>query len=96
MKKDSGSYDPFSNIQACDNPYTERRLSGLERIVGKLQQKEKPSRFLTPADLAYLMKLNKRTIYNQISAGTFPIKVRYIGRLPRVLLDDYEAYVQSL
>jgi excisionase family DNA binding protein len=49
-------------------------------------------RFLSVAETAHYLGLSKRTIYNQLSAGTFPVRPRRYGRKVLFDLKDLERY----
>jgi excisionase family DNA binding protein len=53
-----------------------------------------PEEFLTVADAAERLKLNKQTIYNWIDAGTLP-HVR-VGRRVRIRREDFNALVGAV
>lgn len=53
-------------------------------------------RMLGVKELAEYLGLKAQTIYNQISAGTFPIKHRRIGRLLKWDLKDINFYLDNL
>ncbi len=51
---------------------------------------------LTVKDLAHRWSISPRTIYNEISKKTFPIKPKKIGRLVRFRLTDIEQFEANL
>ena len=53
-------------------------------------------RMLGVKELGEYLGLKAQTIYNQISAGTFPIKHRRIGRLLKWDIQDINFYLDSL
>lgn len=52
--------------------------------------------FITIKELAELLGISPRSIYNQLSAGKFPITPKRVGRLIRFDVRDVEAYIASL
>jgi excisionase family DNA binding protein len=61
--------------------------------TNKKGQKE----LLTVKDLAKLLVVSERTIYNKVSAGNFPIRPIRIGRrLLRWRRHDIDEYIASL
>jgi len=61
-----------------------------------MNEKNHDQEFFTVMDLARKLRISGRTIYNQLSAGTFPIRPRRIGRLIRFHRDDIESYIKSI
>ena len=53
-------------------------------------------RMLGVKELAEYLGLKAQTIYNKISAGTFPIKHRRIGRLLKWDVRDVDLYLDGL
>jgi predicted DNA-binding transcriptional regulator AlpA len=53
-------------------------------------------RMLGVRELAEYLGLKAQTVYNQTSAGTFPIKHRRIGRLLKWDIQDINSYLDSL
>ena len=49
--------------------------------------------FMTPQEIADLLKLNVMTIYEYIRAGT--LKAIKFGRSYRVLVKDFEKFIES-
>jgi excisionase family DNA binding protein len=52
--------------------------------------------FYNIKELARKMIVSERTIYNKVSSGSFPIRVRRIGRLLRFHVDDVNEYFESI
>ncbi len=61
-----------------------------------MNDKNHEQEFYTVTELARKLRISGRTIYNKLSAGTFPIRPKRIGRLIRFHIDDIEAYIKSL
>ncbi len=53
-------------------------------------------RLLTVQELAERLNISPGTIYNWISKGSFPIRVRRIGRLVRFSREDVEHFLNGL
>jgi len=53
-------------------------------------------RMLGVAELSEYLGLRTQTIYNQLSAGTFPIKTKRLGRLLKWDLRDVDRYLDKL
>jgi len=51
---------------------------------------------ITVEELSKALNISAHSIYNQISAGTFPIPVRRVGRLVRFDVRDVEEYLASI
>ena len=49
----------------------------------------------TVSEVADMMGMSRRTVYNRISQGTF-IKPRWIGRKPMFHIEDIKAFVDNL
>jgi excisionase family DNA binding protein len=47
-------------------------------------------------ELAEYLGLKAQTVYNKVSAGTFPIKHRRIGRLLKWDIQDVDLYLDRL
>ena len=57
---------------------------------------ETPKLLMTVKDLAELLSMSERTIYNKLSDGTWPIRPIRIGqRLLRFRLGDVRDYINS-
>ncbi len=62
-----------------------------------MDEKKHEQEFYTVKDLALKLRISDRTIYNQLSAGTFPIRPKRIGnRLIRFHRDSINTYLESL
>ena len=61
-----------------------------------MNDKNHEQEFFTVKGLARKLCISDRTIYNKLSAGTFPIRPKRIGRLIRFHIDDINAYIKSL
>jgi excisionase family DNA binding protein len=66
----------------------------LEALVSKEVSIRK--RLLSVKELAEYLGLKAQTIYNRLSAGTFPIKHKRIGRLVKWDIQDVNFYLDSL
>ena len=53
-------------------------------------------RMLGVRELAEYLGLKAQTVYNKVSAGTFPIKHRRIGRLLKWDIQDVDLYLDRL
>ena len=53
-------------------------------------------RMLGVAELSEYLGLSTQTIYNQLSAGTFPIKTKRLGRLLKWDIRDVDRYLDKL
>ena len=53
-------------------------------------------RLLNVAELSEYLGLSPQTIYNQLSAGTFPIKTKRLGRLLKFDIRDVDRYLDQL
>jgi len=62
----------------------------------KLQNENPEKELLTVKGVARRLIISKRTVYNKVSSGTFPIKPMRIGRLLRFRSKDVDAYLDSL
>ena len=62
--------------------------------MAKTQAMEK--RLLNIAELSKYLGLSPQTIYNQLSAGTFPIKTKKFGRLLKWDILDVDRYLDKL
>ena len=63
----------------------------------KNSQLENENRLLTVKNLADILKISERTIYNKVSDGSFPVKPIRIGRrLLRWRSSDIDRYLKSL
>lgn len=63
----------------------------------EMNKKEYHKELLTVKDLASILIISKRTIYNGVSNGTFPLRPIRIGRrLLRWRRRDVEKYLESL
>ena len=51
---------------------------------------------ITVEELSKALNISVHSIYNQISAGTFPIPVKRVGRLVRFDVRDVEEYLASI
>ena len=47
-------------------------------------------------ELALYLGLSPQTIYNQLSAGTFPIKTKRLGRILKWDIRDVDRYLDKL
>ena len=57
------------------------------------------SRLLTIREVAQLLQISERTIYNQVRKGAdrqFPIKVKRVGKLIRFSSKDVQKYIDRL
>ena len=61
-----------------------------------MDEKKHEQEFYTVKDLARKLRISDRTIYNKLSAGTFPIRPKRIGRLIRFQRDSIKTYIESL
>lgn len=55
-----------------------------------------PSRLLTVAEVAIRLGISRKTIYNAMSLGTFPIKYKRSFGKPVFFNRDLEAYIEGL
>jgi predicted DNA-binding transcriptional regulator AlpA len=53
-------------------------------------------RLINISELSHIIGINQKTIYNQLSAGTFPIPTRKIGRLLRWNIKDVDKFINKL
>ena len=53
-------------------------------------------RMLGIKELSGYLGLSPQTVYNQLSAGTFPIKTKRIGRLLKWDIRDIDHYLDKL
>ena len=56
-------------------------------------------KLLTIKEVARLLQISERTIYNQVRKGTdrpFPIKVKRVGKLIRFAARDVQRYIDKL
>jgi predicted DNA-binding transcriptional regulator AlpA len=53
-------------------------------------------RLISIKELALYLDISPQTIYNQLSAGTFPIKTKRLGRLLRWDIRDVDRYLDKL
>lgn len=53
-------------------------------------------RLLSVSELADYLGLSPQTIYNKLSAGTFPIKTKRLGRLLKWDIRDVDRYLDKL
>jgi predicted DNA-binding transcriptional regulator AlpA len=53
-------------------------------------------RMISIKELALYLDISPQTIYNQLSAGTFPIKTKRLGRLLRWDIRDVDRYLDKL
>ena len=53
-------------------------------------------RLLNVSELADYLGLSPQTIYNKLSAGTFPIKTKRLGRLLKWDIRDVDRYLDKL
>jgi excisionase family DNA binding protein len=61
-----------------------------------LRSKSFEKRMLGIKELGEYLGLQPQTIYNKISAGTFPIKTKRIGRLLKWDRRDVDRYLDTL
>ena len=61
-----------------------------------MDNNKREKELLTVVDLAEKLSISERSIYNQLSAGNFPIKPIRIGRLIRFRIEDIKEYIASL
>ena len=59
-------------------------------------QSTSPRLLLTIKETAHALNLSEQHCRNKISAGTFPIPVKRIGRAVRVAIKDLYEYVENL
>jgi len=62
----------------------------------KLQNENSKKELLTVRGVAQRLIISERTVYNKISAGTFPVRPIRIGRLLRFRSKDVDSYLESL
>ncbi len=70
-------------------------------VKGESSMSSTGIQFLTVSEVAALLKISPRTIYNEVRPGAerkFPIKAKRVGggRLLRFLKSDVDAYIESL
>ncbi len=53
-------------------------------------------RLLNVSELAKYLGVSPQTIYNKLSAGTFPIKTKRLGRLLKWDIRDVDRYLDKL
>lgn len=56
-------------------------------------------RLLTIREVARILQISERTIYNQVRKGAerqFPIKVKRVGKLIRFAAKDVQRYIDKL
>jgi excisionase family DNA binding protein len=56
-------------------------------------------RLLTIREVAKILQISERSIYNQVRKGAerpFPIRVRRVGKLIRFAVRDVERYIEKL
>jgi predicted DNA-binding transcriptional regulator AlpA len=75
---------------------TKRRESKFRRKSLLNKDGSIKKRMLGVKELAVYLGLKAQTIYNKVSAGTFPIKHRRIGRLLKWDVEDINFYLDSL
>jgi excisionase family DNA binding protein len=75
---------------------TKRRESKFRRKSLLSKDGSIKKRMLGVKELSEYLGLKAQTIYNKISAGTFPIKHRRIGRLLKWDIQDVDLYLDSL
>ena len=62
----------------------------------KKERSESENELLTVRGVARRLIISERTVYNKLSAGTFPIKPIRVGRLLRFRTEDINTYIESL
>ena len=61
-----------------------------------MEKKESENELETVKGVARRLIISERTVYNKLSAGTFPIKPIRVGRLLRFRTEDINAYLDAL
>jgi excisionase family DNA binding protein len=61
-----------------------------------LDDSKRDKRGFTVAEAATYLGISPRTIYNEVSRGTFPIKPRRWGRKPLFRKEDLDRLLDSL
>jgi predicted DNA-binding transcriptional regulator AlpA len=54
------------------------------------------ARLININELSQIIGINPKTIYNQLSCGTFPIPTRKVGRLLRWNIKDVYKFIKAL
>jgi len=62
----------------------------------KKERSESENELLTVRGVSRRLIISERTVYNKLSAGTFPIKPIRVGRLLRFRTEDINTYIESL